>query len=362
MNEQTNTAPDFPTPDDRKPDRLVIDGLTTSPTMGAIAGALAKAQAAVGKLAKASTAQIPGKNGKSGYSYAYATLADTIEAIRDCFAENEIAVIQSPALDRNFVVVTTTLVHSSGEWISSSLAMRAGGDRAQETGSAITYARRYALQSMAGIAPDDDDGAAAQSAATNQPREEKQPPRPAAKPKSEIEKCRVRFGELLRERRDEITKAGGEWKPGAWQTLAAAASGLEKWPEQPSLENYRKSIAGLENLTLDDLGVKLPGSEPSEGDAPANSPADIGGATSRGGWSGAGEPPKTGEPAPCSECGGTWSHADRCSKIGEPDPTPPPAYDPGDGNGDTIPILTACPECGHEGGHADGCAIAAGEA
>src|SRR5690606_11085019 len=71
------------------------------------------------------------------------------------------AVLQPPCAQGPTVTVTTWLAHKSGEWIQSDLTMTAAQNTPQGIGSCITYARRYALQSMVGIAPEDDDGNAA---------------------------------------------------------------------------------------------------------------------------------------------------------------------------------------------------------
>lgn len=129
--------------------------METSTECSKIFTALAKAQAAAEYLGKDKTLKTP------QFSFDYATLANSIAAIRKAFTDNGIAVVQCPSLADGVVTVTTRLCHSSGEWIQSALSMPTGR-KPQEVGSAITYARRYALQAMAGIAPDDDDGAAAQ--------------------------------------------------------------------------------------------------------------------------------------------------------------------------------------------------------
>lgn len=92
----------------------------------------------------------------------YADLASVREAVRKPFAENGLAVIQMPSSDGAVVTLTTILTHSSGEWISSDLTMTAKDNSPQAIGSCITYARRYALQSFAGVAPEDDDAETAQ--------------------------------------------------------------------------------------------------------------------------------------------------------------------------------------------------------
>lgn len=134
--------------------------MRTSEKVGEIAGALAKAQAAIETLTKDRTAQI--KSDKGDYSYQYATLTSVVEAIRGPLSENGIATCQFPEIDdRGNAVVITQLIHASGEWLESRLAVHPGKGGAQALGSAISYARRYSLLSMCGVAPtdDDDDGA-----------------------------------------------------------------------------------------------------------------------------------------------------------------------------------------------------------
>lgn len=92
----------------------------------------------------------------------YADLSSVWAAIREPLSANGIAVIQMPSAEGAKVTITTLLVHSSGQWISSGLTVTAKEDTPQAIGSAITYIRRYALQSFAGVAPEDDDGNAAQ--------------------------------------------------------------------------------------------------------------------------------------------------------------------------------------------------------
>jgi hypothetical protein len=88
----------------------------------------------------------------------YADLASIIEAVRKPLAKNGLSFSQFPDGDS----LTTILLHTSGEWIEASYALNAVGKKPQEVGSAITYARRYALGAVLGIATDeDDDGNAA---------------------------------------------------------------------------------------------------------------------------------------------------------------------------------------------------------
>jgi hypothetical protein len=88
----------------------------------------------------------------------YATLSSVWAACHKHLSKNELAVIQTTKNNGKAVVVFTTLAHSSGEWIKGELQITPSKDDAQGIGSAITYARRYALSAMVGICPDDDDG------------------------------------------------------------------------------------------------------------------------------------------------------------------------------------------------------------
>ena len=159
--------------------------MSMSATIGKIAAALAKAQSMMGPALKDREGVIPGKDGKQGYRYGYATLASCFEAVQPLH-KNGIAVTQIP-LDGgdHGVRVATFLVHESGEWIRGELWMPAPKTDAQGFGSALTYARRYGLSALAGLASDDDDGA---EATAKQPQQVQQAPKPGpAKTKSKKE-------------------------------------------------------------------------------------------------------------------------------------------------------------------------------
>ena len=93
-------------------------------------------------------------------SYRYAPLSSGLEIIRKAFGKHDIATIQTTAIDASsgLVQLTTTLAHKSGEWISSDwpVCLIADAAQPQRMGAALTYARRYALFTLAGIAGDDD--------------------------------------------------------------------------------------------------------------------------------------------------------------------------------------------------------------
>jgi len=94
----------------------------------------------------------------------YGDLSSVWAAIRQPLADNGLAVVQTliDGNGDNRIRLKTTLAHTSGEWISGVLSLRPVKDDPQAVGSAITYARRYSLAAIVGVAPEDDDGEAAQ--------------------------------------------------------------------------------------------------------------------------------------------------------------------------------------------------------
>lgn len=143
----------------------------SSDTIGAIAAALAKAQAELSNPEKTLTATIPTRGGER--SFRYASLATGLDLVRKCLGQHEIAVMQTTAIDQGQIMLTTLLVHSSGEWVSSLWPVCAAAEpSAQIKGAALTYARRYALFTLVGIAGEDDLDAPELSQVVEQPRPE----------------------------------------------------------------------------------------------------------------------------------------------------------------------------------------------
>lgn len=122
-----------------------------------ICAALAAAQSEMGKAIKASA--------NPAFRSKYADLASVMEACLPALNANGIAVIQPICHDEAGRSVKTVLIHDSGETLECSVPLIVGKNDMQGLGSAITYARRYGLMSMAGIAPEDDDGNAAVASA-----------------------------------------------------------------------------------------------------------------------------------------------------------------------------------------------------
>jgi ERF superfamily len=128
--------------------------VTRSVGIGKLVEALCKAQLEFAPVVKA--------NINPQFKSKYADLATIIQATMPALAKNGLVVIQSPSAKGRELTMTTMLVHSSGEWISSELTLPATMRNeltAQTIGSACTYSRRYALQSVLGIAADLDDDA-----------------------------------------------------------------------------------------------------------------------------------------------------------------------------------------------------------
>jgi hypothetical protein len=133
----------------------------SSETVAALASALAKAQAELVNPEKSLTATIrTGRPGDGLRSFRYAPLSSGLDIVRKTLGQHEIATLQTTAIDQTagMVNLTTTLAHASGEWIASDWPVCPIAETAnpQRMGAALTYARRYALFTLVGIAGEDD--------------------------------------------------------------------------------------------------------------------------------------------------------------------------------------------------------------
>jgi len=133
----------------------------SSETVAALASALAKAQAELVNPEKSLTATIrTGRPGEGERSFRYAPLSRGLDIVRKTLGQHEIATLQTTAIDQSagMVNLTTTLAHASGEWIASDwpVCPIAETGNPQRMGAALTYARRYALFTLVGIAGEDD--------------------------------------------------------------------------------------------------------------------------------------------------------------------------------------------------------------
>jgi hypothetical protein len=133
----------------------------SSETIGAIAAALAKAQAELTNPEKALIATIRAANPREqDQTFRYAALSNGLDIVRKALGGHEIATVQTTAIDKEagLIRLTTTLAHASGEWLSSEWPVCAISETAtpRRMGAALTYARRYALFTLVGIAGEDD--------------------------------------------------------------------------------------------------------------------------------------------------------------------------------------------------------------
>jgi hypothetical protein len=132
-----------------------------SESVAALAAALAKAQAELVNPEKSLTATIrSGKPGECERSFRYAPLSSGLDIVRKTLGQHEIATVQATAIDPTvgMVNLTTMLAHASGKWIASDWPVCAVAETANphRMGAALTYARRYALFALVGIAGEDD--------------------------------------------------------------------------------------------------------------------------------------------------------------------------------------------------------------
>ncbi|HMI97248.1 MAG TPA: ERF family protein [Micropepsaceae bacterium] len=133
----------------------------SSETIGAIAAALAKAQGELTNPEKSLSATIRSPFPREGErTFRYASLASGLDIVRKSLGQHEIATVQTTAIDQatGQIRLTTLLAHASGEWISSDWPVCAVSETAtpHKMGAALTYARRYALFALVGIAGEDD--------------------------------------------------------------------------------------------------------------------------------------------------------------------------------------------------------------
>jgi hypothetical protein len=208
---------------------------TRSRDLNELAAALAKAQGEIEGAIK--------DRSNPAFRSKYADLGAVWDAIREPFSKNGLSVVQFPRRDGNSVEVETILLHSSGQWMSGTFSVPTAKQDAHGFGSATTYARRFSLSAVCGVAPVDDDGnAAAGKANTHIPT--------STHPGDFAEEAR-RDG-LTTETRStyQVSKdkkaeaAAKQWADLAIQTLnfAQSVADLDGWSDEP------KNAAYLERL------------------------------------------------------------------------------------------------------------------
>ena len=127
--------------------------MKSSESINELASALCNAQGQMGGAVKDSSNPF--------FKSSYADLTSVIKAIKQPFADNGLSYTQFPVSNEHGVGVSTRLMHISGQWLEMEYTLPTVKKDPQASGSAITYARRYALQSIAGIPTADDDAESA---------------------------------------------------------------------------------------------------------------------------------------------------------------------------------------------------------
>lgn len=143
---------------------VTVLGFSKSDTIEKLAEALSIAQGQMTNATKNST--------NPHFKSKYADLAAVIDCSKEALAKNGLSVVQIPNGKPPFVSVTTILLHKTGQYITGEITLKSRSDSPQDMGSAITYAKRYALSAMLNIAADDDDDG---NAATQNNRYDQRP-------------------------------------------------------------------------------------------------------------------------------------------------------------------------------------------
>lgn len=160
---------------------------------GKLFGALAGVQAELPPVPKSRRAEVPGKDGRAGYSYQYADLADVLRVALPVLAKHGLCILQPSGVEQHFgdirsqdqccVRVETLLAHGESNCrICVSIELWVQGASPQAVGSAITYARRYSLTSLLGIAAEDDDDGHGAALRNERAAQREQPRRDSSEP------------------------------------------------------------------------------------------------------------------------------------------------------------------------------------
>jgi hypothetical protein len=153
-----------------QPEGRTVD-IETSPDIGELAKALPAAQAAIARVQKDAT--------NPHFNNRYASLTEIAEAVLPALNEHGISVLQPVTSAAGAVQVTTILMHSSGQWLRATHLVPVSRNDAQGIGSALTYARRQALQAILTVAPaGEDDDAEGAVGVQRPPLQQAEPQRP----------------------------------------------------------------------------------------------------------------------------------------------------------------------------------------
>ena len=131
--------------------------MKSSERIDQLVDALAKAQLEFPPLVRNKEVFVVSRSG-TRFAFKYATLDRLLDAVRAPLANHGLVLVQTTHQNGQQIILETTLLHNSGQWISSELVLRPG-ETSQEFGSSLTYMRRYAIAALLCLAPEEDDDA-----------------------------------------------------------------------------------------------------------------------------------------------------------------------------------------------------------
>lgn len=175
--------------------------MITSEYINELAEALSKAQGEMTGAAKSSANPF--------FKSKYSDLASVIEAISKPFSNNGLSFVQGAGFKEGMIAVTTRIIHSSGQWVESETLLPPVKSDPQAFGSAITYAKRYGLQALAGVPSVDDDGHAATESAQDM----------AKQAEDDYKAVCAKFADSITAIKDGITSGDLESAAEAWFEL-----------------------------------------------------------------------------------------------------------------------------------------------
>lgn len=225
--------------------------MSQSQTIGSLTTALAKAQAAFLPAKRTGKVDYDTRGG-GRKTYNYAPLENIFDACRKALSDNELAIMQPIKIIDGQLIVETLLSHSSGEWVASEIIIGSVDTAPQSQGSALTYARRYSLSALLGIASEEDDDA-----------EAAMPDREGTKETTRRHWCSIHHAVFF--------------KKGKMPVWAHPIAGTDKWCNEPSpvdTEESSSQIAQAKPETVhavpDELEKQL--EETEAPDIPSDSP------------------------------------------------------------------------------------------
>jgi ERF superfamily len=249
-----------------------------SDSVAAIATALAKAQTELTNPEKAMIGSIYNARTASQQNFRYASLSSGLDIVRKVLGSQQIAVTQTTAIDRasSTVNLTTLLVHTSGEWISSDWPVCQLSETAtpRRMGAALTYARRYALFTMVGIAGEDDLDAPEIANEGPEPADASRSPTRTARPVQEKLNAEASTAVTAQLIQDIQTLPEGELESRAIAILKAKNRLSAEDAKQ--LEEAFEARMALQDDSTDAVTMEEPTPSPTEPSKPAPvSPKDI---------------------------------------------------------------------------------------